>query len=113
MKQERELERLLEKVALVKAKMVEVGPMRPGKLTRQYKDPKGKQGGYWQSNYTYQMKSRTEYVRTESLDRIRKETANFKKFKAIVEVLISLELRISTLRSEIEKGAARARLPQA
>ena len=39
--------------------------MRPGSLTRQYKDPQHHTGAYWQISYTRQMKSRTEYVRKE------------------------------------------------
>lgn len=57
-----------------------------------------------QLNYIYRMKSRTEYVWPESLGRIKKENGVFKRFKAMVDVLISLELRISTLKSELEKG---------
>ena len=40
-----------------------LGPMRPGTLNRQYKDPAKKQGGYWQISYTHKMRSRSEYVR--------------------------------------------------
>lgn len=104
MKAELEIARLQEKVSQVKSKLAAIGPMRPGKLTRQYKDPKARTGAYWQLNYTYQMKSRTEYVRPESLGRIRKENGAFKRFKAMVDALISLELRISTLKSELEKA---------
>jgi len=35
-----------------------LGPMRPGTLNRQYKDPAKKQGGYWQISYTHKMRSR-------------------------------------------------------
>jgi len=101
---EQEIVKLQEKALEVKAKLAALGPMRPGRLTRQYKDPKAKTGAYWQLNYTYRMKSRTEYVRPESLGRIRKENGAFKKFKALVDALIDLELRISTLKSELEKG---------
>jgi hypothetical protein len=104
METEGKIAALEEKASRVKAKLLEVGPMRPGKLSRQYKDPKAKQGGYWQLSYTYQMKSRSEYVRPESVKRIRQETGAFKRFKGLVEELISLELRISTLRTELEKG---------
>jgi hypothetical protein len=37
--------------------------MRPGSLTRQYKDPQHHTGAYWQISYTRHMRSRTEYVR--------------------------------------------------
>lgn len=101
---EQEIGKLQQKASEVRAKLAAVGPMRPGKLSRQFKDSKAKTGAYWQLNYTYRMKSRTEYVRPESLGRIRKENGAFKRFKALVEALIDLELRISTLKSELEKG---------
>lgn len=101
---EQEIGKLQQKVSEVRAKLAAVEPMRPGKLTRQFKDPKAKTGAYWQLNYTYRMKSRTEYVRPESLGRIRKETGAFKRFKAMVDALIDLELRISSLKSSLEKG---------
>jgi hypothetical protein len=100
---EQEIAKLQRKALEVRAKLAGVEPMRPGKLTRQFKDPKARKGAYWQLNYTYRMKSRTEYVRPESLVRIRKENGAFKRFKAMVDALIDLELRISTLKSELEK----------
>src|SRR6516165_10782596 len=45
--------------------LLEIGPMRPGSLTRQYKDPQHHVVAYWQISYTRRMKSRTEYVRKE------------------------------------------------
>jgi hypothetical protein len=50
------------------------------------------------------MKSRTEYVSPESVKRIRQETGAFKRFKGLREEWMSLELKISTLRTELEKG---------
>jgi hypothetical protein len=98
-----EEELLRKKIDKVKAKLLNLGPMRPGKLSQQFKDPKTKQGGYWQLSYTYQMKSKTEYVRPEALKRIRQETATFKKFKALMDDWIDLELQQSRLLSEKEK----------
>ena len=49
----------------IKRALLEIGPMRPGSLTRQYKDPQHHVGAYWQISYTRRMKSRTEYVRKE------------------------------------------------
>ena len=49
----------------IKRALLEIGPMRPGSLTRQYKDPQHHVGAYWQISYTRRMKSRTEYVRNE------------------------------------------------
>ena len=45
--------------------------MRPGSLTRQYKDPKSQTGAYYQLSYTLDMRSRTEYIRKEWVNDIR------------------------------------------
>ena len=36
----------------IKRALLEIGPMRPGSLTRQYKDPQHQAGAYWQISYT-------------------------------------------------------------
>ena len=49
----------------IKEGLQRIGPMRPGSLTRQFKDPQRQVGAYWQISYTRPRKSRTEYVRQE------------------------------------------------
>ena len=41
----------------IKKELQKIGPMRPGSLTRQYKNPENRDGAYWQISYTRQMKS--------------------------------------------------------
>ena len=55
----RQIERRIDRI---KTALLEIGPMRPGSLTRQYKNPQRHAGAYWQISYTRRMKSRTEYV---------------------------------------------------
>jgi galactose-1-phosphate uridylyltransferase len=108
MREEDEISKLESAITLVKAKIMTLGPMRPGKLSRQYKDREARTGSYWQLNYTYQMKSRTEYVRTQSIRRIRKETATFREYKKLSEKWIDLELQLSQIRSGMEKFVGNA-----
>lgn len=103
MREEEEISKLESAIAVTKAKILALGPMRPGKLSQQYKDREAKTGGYWQLNYTYQMKSRTEYVRAQSLRRVRKETASFKEYKRLSEKWVGLELQLSLIKSGLEK----------
>ena len=85
-----------------------VGPMRPGSLTRQYKDRKNKTGGYWQISYTRQMKSRTEYVREEWVPEIRRQITTHKRFKRLIDQWIELDIERSKLTMQIaEPGANR------
>ncbi len=75
-----------------------LGPMRPGTLNRQYKEPTKKQGAYWQISYTHKMRSRSEYVRAEHLRAVRTELANFRKFRHLTESWIELALELSRLK---------------
>jgi hypothetical protein len=56
-----QIERRIEKI---KKELTGIGEMRPGSLTRQYKDPENQSGPYYQLSYTLDMKSRTEYTQT-------------------------------------------------
>jgi hypothetical protein len=86
---------LEKQIARIQRALAELGPMRPGALGHQYKDPKEKRGGYWQISYTHQMRSRSEYVRPEHLKAIRAELANFRKFRLLTERWIELSLELS------------------
>lgn len=87
----------------IKNQLQAIGPMRPGTLTRQYRDPKKKLGPFWQLSYTYQMKSRTEYVRPAFIPQIRKEITNFKHFKCLTAKWVDLALRLSQLQIDLAK----------
>lgn len=87
----------------VKNQIQAIGPMRPGTLTRQYRDPKKKRGPFWQLSYTYQMKSKTEYVRPAFIPQIRKEIANFRRFKSLTAKWVDLALRLSQLQIDLAK----------
>ena len=85
-------------IARIQRALAELGPMRPGTLGRQYRDPKGKRGGFWQVSYTHRMRSRSEYVRPEHLPAVRAELANFRKFRRLTERWIDLSLEVSRLK---------------
>jgi hypothetical protein len=96
----RQIER---RIARIKEALGRIDPMRPGSLTRQYRDPKERVGAYWQISYTRQMKSHTEYVRPEWEPDIRKQIATYKRFTRLVEQWIDLSIERSKLRMKIAK----------
>ena len=96
----RQIER---RIARIKEALGQIGPMRPGSLTRQYRNPKERVGAYWQISYTRQMKSHTEYVRPEWEPDTRKQIANYKRFTRLVEQWIDLSIERSKLRMKIAK----------
>jgi len=75
------IQQIERRIDRIKKALLGIGPMRPGSLTRQYKDPEHQTGAYWQISYTRRMKSRTEYVRREWVKGIRRQIANHKRFK--------------------------------
>ena len=95
------------KIARIQRALAALGPMRPGTLGRQYKDPKGRRGAYWQISYTHRMRSRSEYVRPEHLKAIRAELANFRKFRLLTERWIDLSLEVSRLKRKPRRPDAK------
>jgi hypothetical protein len=81
----------------IKRALLEIGPMRPGSLTRQYKDPQHHFGAYWQISYTRRMKSRTEYVRKEWVKEVRRQIATHKRFKRLIDQWLDLSIEHSQL----------------
>lgn len=97
-------EQIKKKIKKIKAELMKLGPMRPGTLTEQFKDPKAKTGAFYQLSYTYQMKSKTEYVRPAFHAQIKTEVQNFKKFKELTQQWIDLALQLSKEKIETAKS---------
>ena len=92
------LSQLEEAIKRTKGELMNLGPMRPGSLSRQYRDPKTKKRPFHQISYTHKGRGRSEYVRSEHLAQIRRETANFKRFRKLAEQWVELSLKTSQLR---------------
>lgn len=93
-----ELRRTEKQIERIKQQLVELGPIRPGSITKQYRLPKEKKRPFYQISYTHQMKSRSEYVRQENLQALRQETRNFRKFRELTDRWVSLAIKASQLR---------------
>ena len=59
------------RIGKIKVKLAAIGEMRPGSLTRQYKDPGSGSGAYYQLSYTLDMKSRTDTCQFETIIKAR------------------------------------------
>ena len=94
---QKRIQQIEQRIDRIKKALLEIGPMRPGSLTRQYKDPQNQTGAYWQISYTRRMKSRTEYVRPEWVKAIRRQTVTHKRFKRLVDQWIDLSIERSRL----------------
>jgi hypothetical protein len=88
----RSLEKRIEKLV---GKLAAVGPMRPGSISRQYRDRENRRGAYYQLSYTRRMRSRTEHVWPEHVKALRKEVEEYKRFKKLTTELIDLGIELS------------------
>jgi hypothetical protein len=85
------------RIERIKAQLSAIGDMRPGSLTKQYKDPESQSGPYYQLSYTLERQSRTEYIRRESVADIRRRVMNYKRFKTLCAEWIALGIEHSKL----------------
>jgi len=102
---EKRIRQIEHRIERIKEALNHIGPMRPGSLTRQYKDRQNKTGAYWQISYTRQMKSRTEYVRGEMVAQVRRQIAMYKRFKRLIDQWIDLDIERSKLTIQMAKWA--------
>ena len=89
------LVKIEQRIERIKAQLTGIGDMRPGSLTRQYKDPESRSGPYYQLSYTLVRQSRTEYIRRESVADIRRQIGNYKRFKKLCAEWIALGIEHS------------------
>ena len=101
---QKRIHQIEQRMERIKRTLLEIGPMRPGSLTRQYKDPQHHTGAYWQISYTRRMKSRTEYVRQECVQELRRRIATHKRFKSLVDQWIDLSIEHSRLTMQMAES---------
>src|SRR3989304_401824 len=90
----------------LQTQLAQLGPMRPGTLTRQYRRPDRRQGAYHQLSYTYQMKSHTEYVPKGQVAMVRQEIAVYQRYKKLIAQWVDLALGRSRLRMHLARSTA-------
>jgi hypothetical protein len=104
--------RIERQIEQIKRELLTLGAMRPGALSKQYAacqkpgcacvdpvNPK-KHGPFYQLSYTHAGKSTTRFVRPGYVTQIKKELAAYKRFRALTQKWVSLELDLSQLRLE-------------
>ncbi len=99
------LSQIEKKIEKIKQQLVTIQQMRPGSLTRQYRNPKDKTGAYYQISYTHQMKSRTEYVRSEFVGSTEKQISEYKRFRELVDQWVELSIEHSKIQMKTAKKA--------
>ena len=82
-------------IQAIKDQLAALGPLRPGSLSRQYRQPGRRQGAYYQVSYTLRMRSHTDYVRPNELAQLRQELAAYRRFKQLTTRWVQVALRRS------------------
>lgn len=95
-----QIERRIEKI---KVELIVLGALRPGSLTRQYKDPHSRSGPYYQLSYTRDMKSRTDYIPRDRVREVRRLIRNYKRFKALTTEWVDLSIEQSRLQIRLAR----------
>ena len=96
------LKQIEKRIARIKSELLAFNVMRPGSLTRQYKDPKRQTGAYYQLSYTLDMRSRTEYIRKPWVSDIRRQIKRYKRYKQLNAEWVSLSIEHSKLTMKLK-----------
>ena len=96
------LEQIEKRIGRIKSELVKLGLMRPGSLTRQYKDPQQHTGAYYQLSYTLDLRSRTEYIRKGWVSDIRRQIKHYKRYKQLNAEWVSLSIEHSKLTMKLQ-----------
>ncbi len=94
------------RIARIKEELALIGDMRPGSLTKQYRDPENHTGAFYQISYTYEMKSRTEYIRREHVKDIRCQIQNYKRYKKLTAEWVALSIERSKLAMKLYRDGS-------
>jgi len=92
------------RIRQIKEKLMGVGTMRPGSLTKQLqkRSTTHKVFEYWQLSYTHKMKSKTDYVRQEMVSETRAQIREFKRFKKLIDRWVELAIELAKLSAKRE-----------
>lgn len=109
MSSEQQKRRLQKRIQSIQKEIAQLGPMRPGTLTIQYRKPQEKAGAYYQLSYTHRRKSGTEYIPPEHVDELKKELAEYQRFRELTAEWVELGIELSQLKIKECKRARSSR----
>jgi hypothetical protein len=91
-------EQIFNRIERIKAELAAIDEMRPGSVSKQFKEPEVERGAYYQLNYSQGGRSRTEYVAPAFLRDVRRQINNYKRFKALTTEWVELSIEQSRLK---------------
>lgn len=116
MKTAQRIQAIEQRIENLKAQLAILGPLRPGSLSRQYhicrkpgcrcQDPHKprRHGPYYHLDYVHHGKKTTRFISPQQLPDVRRQLANFKRLRRLVDQWITLSLkRTEILRLQVPK----------
>lgn len=99
------IKQLEKRIASIKEEIAGLGDIRPGSLHEQSRPSRGKvYGTSWSLNYTFQGRSRTDYVPVRALTQVREETENYKRLRELMEEWTELSIELSKARIQASRS---------
>jgi hypothetical protein len=89
------MEKIDARIKEIKKELQGLGDLRPGSITKQYRKPREKEGGFYQISYTHKMRSKSDYVREGFINEMKAQTKEYKRMKALVEEWVGLGIEKS------------------
>jgi hypothetical protein len=116
----RTLDQIDRRIAEIKRALTQLGPLRPGSISRQYNicgttgcrckaDPPDKHGPYHQLNFTWRGRSHTEFVREQDLAEAAAELDSYQQLRSLSEEWIALGIERARLRRDLRKPKSTAK----
>lgn len=84
------------RIAKIKQALTDLGDMRPGSLSVQTRSWGGQ---YHQLSYTHLGKGRTEYIHEEHLKDVKRQIANYRKFRDLTQEWVNLAIELCKLKA--------------
>jgi len=88
--------RIERRIGKIKQALTALGDMRPGSLSVQTRTWGGQ---YCQLSYTHLGKGHTEYVPQERRREVRRQLANYRKFRELTQEWVTLAIQLCKLRA--------------
>jgi len=100
------LQQIEEQIARIKKQLVDLGPLHPGSLSRQYNvcgkpgcrckaTPPRRHGPYYKVSYVFRGRFTSRFVPRQQAAAVRVELANYKRLRKLTEAWVELALRLA------------------
>lgn len=101
------LQRIEEQIVQIKKKLVDLGPLHPGSLSRQYnvcgkpgcrckaRPRPRRHGPYYKVSYVFRGRFSSRFVPRQEVKVVRAELANYKRLRKLIEAWVELALHLA------------------